>query len=333
MAYLYVIENSGVVSVNSNYVIVNVKDNISRKVPIETLESISVFGRAQVTTQCIQECLVRGIPVLYYSKSGKYFGMLNSTEHVNVERQRKQDKLYDSEFAFLMSKRILTAKIKNQEVVLRRYARNQEYDISDEIKMMNIAIKKLDTCSEIDQLMGYEGMAAKYYFKALSQLVVPEFKFNGRSRRPPKDEFNSMLSLGYSILMNEIYGKLQGRGLNPYFGLMHRDREKHPTLASDLMEEWRAIIVDSVVMSLVNGHEIFIENFTHDLYEPGYFLDNNGMKIFINKMEIKLHTDNKYLDYVEYSVSFRRAIELQIMQLVKAIDERDANIYQPVRIR
>lgn len=333
MAYLYVIENSGVVSVNSNYVIVNVKDNISRKVPIETLESISVFGRAQVTTQCIQECLVRGIPVLYYSKSGKYFGMLNSTGHVNVERQRKQDKLYDSEFAFLMSKRILTAKIKNQEVVLRRYARNQEYDISDEIKMMNIAIKKLDTCSEIDQLMGYEGMAAKYYFKALSQLVVPEFKFNGRSRRPPKDEFNSMLSLGYSILMNEIYGKLQGRGLNPYFGLMHRDREKHPTLASDLMEEWRAIIVDSVVMSLVNGHEIFIENFTHDLYEPGYFLDNNGMKIFINKMEIKLHTDNKYLDYVEYSVSFRRAIELQIMQLVKAIDERDANIYQPVRIR
>ena len=76
------------------------------------------------------------------------------------------------------------------------------------------------------------GTAARYYFQGLGKLVDDPFKFHGRSRRPPKDEFNSMLSLGYSILMNEIYGKIQSKGLNPYFGFIHRDKEKHPTLAA-----------------------------------------------------------------------------------------------------
>ena len=199
--------------------------------------------------------------------------------------------------------------------------------------MINTSYHKLDSCDKIEQLMGYEGTAAKFYFQGLSKLVEPEFKFNGRSKRPPKDEFNSMLSLGYSILMNEIYGKIQNKGLNPYFGFIHRDKEKHPTLASDLMEEWRAVIIDSVVMSLVNGHEIQLEHFHHDLYEPGYYLTNDGMKIFINKLEKKLHTDTKYLSYVEYPVSFRRGMELQLGQLVNALEENDATIYQPMRIR
>ena len=173
----------------------------------------------------------------------------------------------------------------------------------------------------------------KYYFKRLSKLVEPEFSFNGRSRRPPKDEFNAMISLGYSILMNEMYGKVENKGLNPYFGFIHRDKEHHPTLVSDLIEEWRAVIVDSVVMSLINGHEISLEHFYGDMEEPGCFLTKEGMKIFINKLEKKERTDTKYLSYVNYAVSFRRAIELQIVELVKALEMEDATLYKPIRIR
>ncbi len=133
--------------------------------------------------------------------------------------------------------------------------------------------------------------------------------------------------------MNEVYCKIDTKGLNPYFGFMHRDAEKHPTLASDLMEEWRAIIVDSTVMSMINGHEIALDDFTTRLDEPGIYLQKNGLKKYLNKLEKKLQTSVKYLSYVDYSVSFRKAIQLQVNQLAKAIEMEDVNIYEPVRIR
>lgn len=331
MSYLYVTENGAHISILENYVKVQYDESCCKKIPIETLDSVSIFSKAQMTTQCTEECLKRGIPVAYYSKLGRYFGRLESTGHIKVERQRMQAKLYDSEFAVELGKRILKAKIKNQEVVLQRYKKNK--DLSEELKQMKISVNKLQSCRSIEQLMGYEGTAARYYFQGLSKEVDEAFVFKGRSKRPPRDEFNAMLSLGYSILMNEIYGKIQNRGLNPYFGFIHRDKERHPTLASDLMEEWRAVIVDSLVMGMVNGHEILLEDFEHDLDEPGIYLNKNGMRKYVSKLEKKLLTDTKYLRYIDYPVSFRKGMELQIEQLIKAIEKEDATLYQPVRIR
>lgn len=334
MSFLYVTESGATVSIGDNYVNVKYSSDMNKKIPIETLESISIFGRVQITTQCIEECLKRGIPISYYSSLGSYFGKLESIGHTHVERQRKQAQLYQSDFALEFAKRVLRAKIKNQEVVLKRYSRhvNRE-DVLNEIKMMSISYDKISNGASIEQLMGYEGTAAKYYFKGLSKLINEEFRFNGRSRRPPKDEFNSMISLGYSIIMNEIYGKIQNKGLNPYFGFIHRDREKHPTLASDLLEEWRAVIVDSIVMSMMNGHEILKEDFQKDDVNGGIFLNKDAMKKFLLKIEAKERADMRYLEYVDKPVSFRKAIEYQINQLVKAIEQEDATLYMPVRIR
>ncbi len=333
MSYLYVTEQGAVISIEANYIKVSVKDQGCRKIPIETLESVSIFGHSQMTTQCMVECLQRDIPVAYYAKNGKYFGHLETTKHIRAERQRRQDELYHTDFSMVLAKRILAAKIHNQEVLLRRYMRNRNEDLDEELKQMSIAAAKIENDDSIEKMMGHEGIAARFYFQGLGKLVDTEFAFKGRSKRPPKDEFNAMLSLGYSILMNEIYGKITGKGLNPYFGFIHRDHEKHPTLASDLMEEWRAVIVDSLVMSLVNGHEIFKEHFVHDLDEPGYFLSRDGMKIFISRLEKKLDTETRYLSYVDYPAGFRRAMDLQIGELVKAIEAKDASLYTPLWIR
>ena len=143
--------------------------------------------------------------------------------------------------------------------------------------------------------MGYEGTAAKIYFKILGTLIEPEFSFKGRSKRPPLDPFNSMISLGYSIIMNELYGKIEGKGLNPYFGVMHKDREKHPTLASDLMEEWRAVLIDSTVLSMINGHEITKEEFYTMTEQPGVFLEKDALRKYIKKLEGKFRTENDNL--------------------------------------
>ena len=256
MSLLYVNENGALIGIEGNKCVAKYKDGMKTFIPIESLEGITIMGQSQVTTKCMEECMMRGIPVTYFSKGGRYFGRLMSTGHVNVERQRKQSALYDTDFAVELGKKILSAKVKNQSVVLRRYEKSKHKTLEEEQQMMSICRNRILTSKKITEMIGFEGQAAKSYFQGLSKCIDEEFKFQGRSRRPPKDEFNSMISFGYSLLLNEVYCKIEMKGLNPYFGFIHRDAEKHPTLASDLMEEWRAVIVDATVMSLINGYEI-----------------------------------------------------------------------------
>lgn len=133
--------------------------------------------------------------------------------------------------------------------------------------------------------------------------------------------------------MNELYGKIEAKGLNPYFGVMHKDREKHPTLASDLMEEWRAVLIDSTVLSMLNGNELLKEDFYSDMDSPGVFLGKNAFKKYIQKLENKFRAESRYLTYIDYRVSFRRALDLQINQFVKALETGNADEYSPIVIR
>ena len=333
MSLLYIDENGAVVKTESNRIIIACHNGDTRSLPVETVEGVTLLGKAQLTTQFMELVLKKGIPVSFFSKSGKYFGRLVSTGAVKPELQRKQSRLFEETFALQLSKKIVFAKIKNQLVILRRYSKNNNIDIRDNEKTIITASKKVEYAEDIPTLNGYEGMAAKAYFAGLAKCVDEDFIFKGRNRRPPKDPFNSMISLGYSILMNELYCEIETKGLNPYFGFMHRDSEKHPTLASDLMEEWRAVIVDSVVMSLINGHEIRKEQFSIDDEELGCYISKEGLGIFISKLDKKMKVTNKYLSYLDNAVSFRRAIGLQIGMLANAIYNEDADVYQPVIIR
>lgn len=333
MSLLYVNENGAKIGISDNRFVVEYKDGMKRSIPAETLDGITIMGRVEMTTPCVERCLIDGITVTYLSKGGNYFGRLNSTGHINVSRQRKQCALYDTDFSVNLSKKIIYAKIKNQTVILNRYGKSRNIDVENEMNMMKICRNKLDTSTVISEMIGYEGQAAKYYFSGLSKCIEEEFVFRGRSRRPPMDEFNSMISLGYSILMNELYCKIEMKGLNPYFGFLHRDAEKHPTLASDLMEEWRAVIVDATVMSMINGHEVSKDEFYKNVDEPGCYLAKEALGKYLNKLERKFRTEVRYLPYVSYPVSFRRAIMLQVNELCKAIENGDADLYEPIQIR
>lgn len=333
MSYLYVNENGTIVGIEGNRFTVKYKDGMLKSVPAETLEGITILGSVQITSKCMEECLQRGIPVSYFSKGGRYYGRLMSTGHVKAQLQRKQAALYDTQFALELSQKIIQAKLQNQLVVLRRYARSRNVEIKDIEIMLANCISKTQYIHGIEELMGYEGTGAKYYFEGLSRCIEEDFVFKGRSKRPPLDAFNSMLSLGYSVLMNEVYGAIETKGLNPYFGFMHRDAEKHPTLASDMMEEWRAVLIDSTVMSMINGHEISHSEFYNEIDRLGVFMTKDSLRKYLSKLEKKFQTESRYLGYVDYAVSFRRGIALQMKQLVNAIEAEDASIYTPIRIR
>ena len=148
---------------------------------------------------------------------------------------------------------------------------------------------------------------------------------------PPLDPFNSMISLGYTILFHEIIGHIESVGLTAYGGIIHGHRRNHPSLASDLIEELRAPIVDSLVISMMQNKKTLIDDF--DITENGVFLKKAFLKKYLKELQIKLQTANKYLSYIGNNISYRKGIYYQCRQLVKAIENKDATLYQPLRLR
>ncbi len=333
MSLLYIYESGSKLGVREHRFCVEYPDKHIREIPIESIDSITVAGNAQLTAQCVKTCLNKGIAVSFFSKGGNYFGRLMSTGHVNTGRQRLQCELYQSDFAVGLAKRIIMAKIRNQTVVLRRYAKSREKDVTVFASEMERCRKKIAACASAEEVMGNEGYAARVYFSGVAEVIDAAFKFSGRSRRPPKDEFNSMINLGYSVLRNIVYGTIESKGMNPYFGFLHQDKEQHPTLASDLMEEWRAVLVDSAVLALINGHEIQKEHFVFEQETEACFLSKDGMRLLLAKLEAKLQKKVKYLTRISYPVSFRHAIFLQTDALVHAMEERNASVYEPIEVR
>lgn len=334
MSHIYITNNGSTLSIDGGRYVITQKNELIRSIPKESVESISIFGNSSITTPCIQKLLDTDISVSFFSNRGNYYGRLESTSTNRIETIVKQIEVFDNnEYARGMSRQIIAAKINNQEVLLRRYSRNNlQVDNKRNINMLKEYRKKITRAETTNEIMGYEGIAARLYFESLSKLINPDFAFTGRNRRPPKDKFNSLLSLGYTLLMYEIYGKIQQEGLTPYYSILHKSGRNHPVLASDLMEEWRSTIVDSTVLSMVQGNEIVIEDFECG-EDKGIYLTNIGMKKFLNKFERKLATDIKYLEYDQRTVSMRQALNIQCQKLKESVDKKDFGIYKPILLK
>jgi len=336
VSFIYIYERAAKIGVQDNCVVIeSQKDNLRRIVPIEGVESVIIFGDAVLSSSCVKHFMERDINLTWLSTNGKFYGRLESTKNVNIYRQRRQFACgEDEDFCLQLSKNIVHAKLKNQITILRRYLRSHKSTSTEEsIDAMLKLLPVVQRSDSREELMGHEGLAARHYFKALADLVNPDFTFSGRNRQPPRDPFNSLLSFAYTLLMYDVYTAVVNRGLNPYASFLHSIRKGHPALCSDLMEEWRPVLADSLVMYVINKGIIQISDFTRPDLEGGIYLDKNASKAFIAEYEKKVRGQAQYLNYVDYKVSFRRGIEMQCQRLARAVEENDPNIYQPVVIR
>lgn len=331
--YLFLMEQGAKVSIDSGKIIVE-SDNLKRELPKELIESVIIFGNIKLTTSFIRHCLIKKIPVSFFSTIGEYFGKLDSYYFTNINRLKKQIILSEKfDYYFPLSQKLIDSKINNQIVVLKRYAKYSDTKCVKEIELLNRVRKSVVKCQTVDELIGFEGYCAKIYFSCLSGIVPKEFKFNGRSKRPPKDEFNSLLSLGYTLMIHEIMGQIESVDISSFCGFLHKDKAGSPSLASDLLEEWRAVIVDSVVLNLVINQKIKLEHFIRYENVDGVFLTQAGLKIFIKEFQKKLDTSTNYFEYLKHPVSFRKGIYHQCRRLAKSIEEEDYTVYEPLRIR
>jgi CRISPR-associated protein Cas1 len=337
MTTIYLTEHGSLLSRRENKLIISQSQEMIKDFPIEKVESIVLIGSASITSPLMTELMERDITLTWISSNGKFYGRLEPSRSVNIERQMLQfKKAEDEEFSLAISKKWIEAKLRNSIIMLNRWSRERELiDLNQQITQIKETIEKITYSNSLDNLRGLEGYGSKCYFDAIKRIVPPQYEFKERNRQPPRDAFNSLLSFAYTLLIYEIYTAITLKGLHPYRSFLHSPRRGHPALASDLMEEWRALFSDALAMNSLTHKIVTQEDFVTlpESKGGGVYLSQTANKKFINQFEKKLRSHNRYLDYIDYPTSFRESIAFQVGSLVKAIENNDPDIYRPILIR
>ena len=221
----------------------------------------------------------------------------------------------------------MAGKIRNAVAFCRRQRRLRR-DSTQHLRTMEALLPKLHTATTLDQLMGYEGSAAAAYYRVLRTLLKTDLGFERRQAHPPTDPVNALLSLGYTLLYNQMFAAVNIVGLDPYQGFFHQRKHGHAALASDLIEEWRAIIVDSVVLTVINRREIKLQDFQRS--EHGPRLSKAALQRFVSRYDARVR-DTVFVPAIKGKTSYRRAFELQVRQLVQVLSGEQAT-YEPFRL-
>lgn len=303
--------------------VVTVQGEVMRKLPLNQVRAIYLYGAVQVTAQAAESCLEHGIDVAYFAASGRFLGLLRGLPMSGVDARLGQMRLFEEPFFRVkMSRACIRAKIHNQRVMLMRNG-----EVPDRVlRLMAEARDATEDARTIQELMGCEGAAANLYFEQFASMLkgdVWKFDFMGRNRRPPRDPVNALLSLGYSILAKELAGVCHAVGLDPFLGFMHQPRYGRPALALDLMEEFRPLIADSVAISLVNRGEIDPGDFIKSA--NGTFLNDQGRRRFWEAWFRRMDMEVKHPQF-GYTMSYRRMLEVQARQLWRVV-RGDAPVY------
>lgn len=325
---LYLNRQGSVVHKQGLRLLIKYKGDIISSIPAPKVDLIFLFGNIHLTTPVVQFCMRERIPIVYLNQQGYWIGESSSLPSHGLATQNAQFTVSNSD-KIAIAKQFVYAKIQNSLVLLRRLnQRRQQSKVQELIQAMATHRDSLQYARSTDQLMGHEGIAARQYFEAIRALLDPHWHFNHRRARPATDPVNALLSFGYSILYNNIRSILTALGFQPMQGIMHKPASGHAALASDLMEELRPIVVDSLVWSLTLNNK----------FSPQQFIDTEGRcelnsevrKVFIALVEKNLQRRFRYHD--GQHVSIRYAIELQGRHLARVLKGEDA-YYRPLKIK
>lgn len=259
---LFVMTEDAYLALENDNVVIYQNDQTLAKVPLRSIEGIMCFSYKGASPALMGRCGKLGVSMAFYSPRGHYYCSVLGEENRNVLLRREQFRVADDEQKSLRyAKSFIVGKLYNAKWVLERTKRDHALRVNidrlaEQSGKLSAALSKARKSLTIDELRGVEGLAAKDYFYAFDDLVLKnkdDFFFTSRSRRPPLDRLNALLSFCYSILTNDCIAALQGVGLDPYVGFMHTDRPGRASLALDLVEEFRPVLADRFVLTLVYG--------------------------------------------------------------------------------
>lgn len=298
-------------------------------IPRKDVEHICVYGNVQVTTQAMNEIISGGGNIFYFSSGGWFQAVTSSPITKNIYLRIAQFESFKNEaYRIKLVKNLVQAKIENQRTLLRR---NRKEDIEDNLSMLKIHKNKVKECQEIDSIRGYEGNAARTYWETYATLFKDKEKWEmvGRNRRPPKDEINAMLSYGYSLLLRDFITAIMECGMDYRYGFYHVIVPGRPALALDLMDPYRPIIVDSVVLRMINEGIAQKSDFAR--VDDGIYMTTEIKKKLIYMYEKRMDEMITHPQF-GYSLSYRRMIHLEAKLLGKCI-MGELDEYKPLTTR
>lgn len=275
------------------------------------VSQLCLYGHVQVSSEALSALWTRGRPVLWFTYGGWLRGWAQGEPSRYVELRRRQV-LVHAQGGHGLATAMIAGKIRNCRTLLRRNSRGGTADI---VASLAVLERQARSCTAIPALLGLEGTAARLYFGAFTEMLGPAryalasgFDAIGRARRPAPDPLNCLLSFVYALLLKDIVAAFVGVGLDPYLGVLHRPRFGRPALALDLMEEFRPLIADSVVVGLLNNAEIDAVHFVHR--GAGVALTEEGRRRVIRAYERRLETTVTHPIF-GYKISYRRVLDVQ----------------------
>ncbi len=349
MPTLYVTEPGARIEKEYGRVLVTKDDDVLLAVPLIHVGEIVLMGGVGVTTPALLALLDQGVGLTLVSNGGRLRGRLIAAEARNLPLRHQQYACAtDGQFCLAISRAIVAGKLKNCRTLARRMQRGREMPRTgtaassadqapgpepdrrpaavDPIDRISAALAQIPAARDLAELRGLEGSGSQAYFSVLKAALRADLTFEKRTRRPPKDPANALLSLAYTLLTNALLTACEVAGLDAYDGFFHADKYGRPALALDLVEEFRPIVADSVVLSVVNNRMIAAGDF-----EPGddggVYLAHHALRKFVAQFARRLNTAVFHPD-ADRPLTYQKIFEVQARRLRKCI-ERGQPDYEP----
>jgi CRISPR-associated protein Cas1 len=314
---LYIKDQGATLGKSGDELTVKSRKEMLQRVKLIDTSQVSVFGNVQVTAQALGELAAAGIPLCHFSYGGWFRAMTVGMVHKNVELRIAQfAAAADPGRSLALARQFTLGKIRNCRTLLRRHL--EEDQGREVLGQLAALLRKAESAADAASLLGIEGMAAKEYFAGFARLLKggEEFNIEGRNRRPPRDPVNALLSFVYALLVKEWTLSLHAVGFDPLLGFYHRPRYGRPSLALDLAEEFRPLLADSTVLTLVNNGEVTPGSF---LRRAGAVaLTDAGRRAVLAAFERRMDTLVTH-PLFGYRISYRRILEVQARLLGRVL--------------
>ena len=352
MTAIYVKEQGAMVRRRGERLAITKQGKLIDEIPLAQVEQLALMGNVQLTTQATATLLQREIDVVFMSIHGKFRGRLvGPGESKNVQLRRAQLKMMEDENkTFALAKATVDGKIHNQRVVLQRQAKRlaeqgvargstlqvpNRPDFDRALEGMMRMKRDAAQAKTADQLRGYEGKSASFYFSALRTFLHPMWGFKRREFYPAPDPFNALLSFSYSLVLKDVRAAVKIVGLDLYLGYFHEVSHGRPSLALDLMEEWRPVIADSLTLELINRGTIHPQDFerTNNPKRP-IQLAESGLQQVLHAYGSRLQSKffHPLAGQQGGQTTLHRGMELQARLLGRVVSGNTSQ-YEPMKIK
>jgi CRISPR-associated protein Cas1 len=353
MATLYLTEQRSFVRKDGDTLVVQIPADRQKgterrqvRVPLVKVDQVVVMGDSTVSTPAVLALLEQNADICYCSFYGQYRGRLEPAFSKNSLLRIEQHRVHDDPVrSFALAKSFVTAKLANQRTLLLRSNRKRE---DAEVTRAAESLKRvLDQATDLEpdggppdpavpqansalgSLLGLEGAGGSFYFGAFGRLLNQDLGFRKRTKRPPADPVNALLSYGYVLLTNKVASAIQVVGMDPHVGFLHSSQYGKPALALDLVEELRPVIVDSVVLTVINNRILQEKDFEEEI--GAWRLSESGRRTFLTKFEERLGTEIQHPTF-GYKATYQKCVELQVRLLAKALTAEIAD-YPALKVR